>query len=136
VAVGKWGVFVLEIIQEHGPIGFEEIRDAAKERGKNLGPKWLNDQIDTLGTGGYIAGTMSRGFTITKLPHEMQRRHQAKGSTHEVDLSANYWGWTIDYTDDEVTDQFEQAFGRVPDKLIRTGAVVLAGPLQKGERPL
>ena len=132
MALGKRLTEVLLVIKANQPISIPEIVLVLKEDGKKGGLKSVTKSVDRLGKRGFVAGDI--GISIVRLPKAMMKT-VAKESSYETDLSADYWGWTVDHTDEEVADQFEQAFGRAPDSVIRSGGCVLAGPIGKGEKP-
>lgn len=134
MALGKNALNVLRVIHKHDQISPQEIQDVLKAEGTKLGITRIVKQIDNLGKKGFIAGTATRGFHVTRLPRELMPALKF-ASAGEHDTEGLYWGWTVDHTDEEVTEQFLQAFGRKPETITRTGGGILAGPIGKGEKP-
>ena len=123
---------ILLIIKDNQPISIPEIASILKDRGKKGGHKSVAKTVERLGKRGYIAGDI--GLRVMRLPRELMQS-TAKRSSFDTDVGSLYWGWTTDHTDEEVAEQFEQAFGRKPEQVTRTGGGVMAGPIAVGERP-
>lgn len=132
MALGRRLTEILMVIQEHQPVSVPEISKILKDNGQKGGHKSVAKSVESLGIKGYIAGDVS--LTVVRLPDEMSSR-VPKRSSFEVDTENDYWGWPVDHTDEEVEALFEEGFGRAPERLIRTGGAVLAGPIEIGERP-
>ena len=132
MALGARTTEILLIIKDNQPISIPEIVDLVKDRGKKGGNKSVAKTVERLGKRGYVAGDI--GLRVMRLPKELMKS-TAKRSSFDTDVGSLYWGWTTDHTDEEVAEQFEQAFGRKADQVVRTGGGVMAGPIEQGERP-